>query len=112
MGLDEIREDLGAQIGMAITFSGKTNKQLRQETGVQQPQLDRLRLATGVRLDTLMAVLAACGKRLEVVDLDHTAQVLSGATGKPDWFDAVVLADEFKIMDRAGKLHTFTLVKE
>ena len=113
MGLEEIREDLGVQLGMAVTFSGKTNKQLRDETGLQASQLERLRRAQGLSLETVLRVMAACGKRLEVVDIDHTARALTGEGPTKPWTDiGLVITDEVKIMDLNGKVHTFTLVKE
>lgn len=110
MRIDDIREDLGAQIGMAISFSGKTNKQIREETGLQNTQIAKAKLADGVTIAVIIRLLACIGKRLEVVDIDNIARELAGEIAPGP--DPVILADEIKIMDRAGKLRSYALVKE
>ena len=65
-----LRVELMIQIARARKENGITQKKLEELSGVKQPVIARMETgATSPRLDTVMKVLAALGKKLIITDL-------------------------------------------
>jgi len=66
----ELRVELMIQIARARKENGITQKKLEEMSGVKQPVIARMETgATSPRLNTVMKVLAALGKKLIITDL-------------------------------------------
>ena len=70
LAASELRVELMIQIARARKENGITQKKLEEISGVRQPVIARMETgATSPRLDTVMKVLAALGKKLVITDL-------------------------------------------
>ena len=66
----DLRVELMIQIARARKENGITQKKLEEMSGVKQPVIARMETgATSPRLNTVMKVLAALGKKLIITDL-------------------------------------------
>ena len=66
----DLRVELMIQIARARKENGITQKKLEEMSGVKQPVIARMETGvTSPRLDTVMKVLAALGKKLVITDL-------------------------------------------
>jgi len=70
LAASDLRVALMIQIARARKENGITQKKLEEMTGIRQPVIARMETgATSPRLDTVMKVLAALGKKLVITDL-------------------------------------------
>jgi len=70
IAIGELEVDLMIQIARARQENGITQKKLEEMTGIKQPVIARMETGkTSPRLDTVMKVLAALGKKLVITDL-------------------------------------------
>ncbi|MCL2560000.1 MAG: helix-turn-helix domain-containing protein [Turicibacter sp.] len=70
LAASELQVALMIQIARARKEKGITQKKLEEMSGVRQPVIARMETgATSPRLDTVMKVLAALGKKLVIADL-------------------------------------------
>lgn len=70
LAASDLRVELMIQIARARKESGVTQKKLEELSGVRQPVIARMETGvTSPRLDTVMKVLAALGKKLVITDL-------------------------------------------
>ena len=70
LAASDLRVELMMQIARARKESGVTQKKLEEMSGVRQPVIARMETGvTSPRLDTVMKVLAALGKKLVITDL-------------------------------------------
>ena len=70
LAASDLRVALMIQITRARKENGITQKKLEEMTGIRQPVIARMETgATSPRLDTVMKVLAALGKKLVITDL-------------------------------------------
>ena len=66
----DLQVELMIQIARARKENGITQKKLEEMSGVKQPVIARMETgSTSPRLDTVMKVLAALGKKLTITDL-------------------------------------------
>ena len=66
----DLQVELMIQIARARKESGITQKKLEELSGVKQPVIARMETgATSPKLDTVMKLLAALGKKLIITDL-------------------------------------------
>ena len=70
IAVNDLQVDIMIQIARARKEKGITQKKLEEMSGVKQPVIARMETGvTSPRLDTVMKVLSALGKKLAITDL-------------------------------------------